>query len=88
MGLSRLPARWVYPTDAIPFGDITDENSEVYKMKNSDRNYAVLGYLDIRPRTTYLSKIRNPNPSMPDAYDKPLGRKEYEVLLRSLIRVL
>ncbi|MAH12540.1 MAG: hypothetical protein CMO33_02230 [Verrucomicrobia bacterium] len=77
-GTIKTACQMVCPTDAITFGDITDENSEVYKMKNSDRNYAVLGYLDIRPRTTYLSKIRNPNPLMPDAYDKPLGRKEYE----------
>ena len=55
-----------------------DPNSEVTELKNSDRNYAVLGYLAARPRTTYLSKIRNPNPKMPNAYDQPYTRKEYE----------
>ncbi|MBT6463891.1 MAG: TAT-variant-translocated molybdopterin oxidoreductase [Opitutae bacterium] len=66
------------PTDAITFGDILDEKSKVSELKSSDRNYAVLGYLDTRPRTSYLSKIRNPNPEMPNAYLQPFTRKEYE----------
>ena len=66
------------PTDAITFGDILDTESEVAQLKDSDRNYSVLGYLNIRPRTTYLTKIRNPNPAMPKAYAMPYARKEYE----------
>ena len=77
-GTIKTACQQVCPTDAISFGDILDETSEVSRLKESDRNYAVLGYLDIRPRTTYLSKIRNPNPKMPDSYEQPFGRKEYE----------
>ena len=66
------------PTGAITFGDIADETTEVYKVKQSDRNYSLLGYLNIRPRTTYLSKLRNPNAKMPDYYKMPLTRAEYK----------
>jgi MoCo/4Fe-4S cofactor protein with predicted Tat translocation signal len=55
------------PTGAIVFGDIKDPESRVSKMKQQDRNYRLLEYLNVNTRTSYLARIRNPNPKMPDA---------------------
>lgn len=77
-GAIKTACQQVCPTDAITFGDISDADTEVSKMKASDRNYSVLGYLNVRPRTTYLARLRNPNPKMPDAYDKPYAYAQYK----------
>jgi len=55
------------PTQAIVFGDIKDPESRVSKIKKEDRNYRLLEYLNVNTRTSYLARIRNPNPKMPDA---------------------
>ena len=56
------------PTEAIVFGDVKDPESRVSKMKMQDRNYRLLEYLNVKTRTSYLARIRNPNPKMPDAH--------------------
>jgi molybdopterin-containing oxidoreductase family iron-sulfur binding subunit len=52
------------PTQAITFGNINDKESRVAKLKESNLNYAMLAELNMRPRTTYLAKIRNPHPEL------------------------
>ena len=65
------------PAGAIVFGDVSDADSTVSKLKLLPQNYSVLGDLLTKPRTTYLARIRNPNPAMPD-YHEPFSTEEYE----------
>jgi molybdopterin-containing oxidoreductase family iron-sulfur binding subunit len=65
------------PAGAIMFGDISDAGSSVSKLKLSPLNYSVLGDLLTKPRTTYLARVRNPNPAMPDAH-APYSTEEYD----------
>jgi molybdopterin-containing oxidoreductase family iron-sulfur binding subunit len=52
------------PTQAIIFGDMDDPKSRVAQLKNDSRDYALLEELNIRPRTTYLARVRNPHPEL------------------------
>jgi molybdopterin-containing oxidoreductase family iron-sulfur binding subunit len=52
------------PTEAIVFGDINDKESQVTKLKTSPLNYGLLTELNTRPRTTYLARLKNPNPEI------------------------
>jgi molybdopterin-containing oxidoreductase family iron-sulfur binding subunit len=55
------------PNDAITFGDISDPNSAVSKLRVRERGYRLLEYLNVNTRTWYFARIRNPNPRMPGA---------------------
>jgi MoCo/4Fe-4S cofactor protein with predicted Tat translocation signal len=52
------------PTNAITFGDLNDPESQVSKMREDTRSYDLLGYLNLKPRTFYLARIRNHNPAI------------------------
>jgi MoCo/4Fe-4S cofactor protein with predicted Tat translocation signal len=49
------------PTQAITFGNINDAQSRVHALKTNPRNYELLQELNVRPRTSYLARVRNEN---------------------------
>jgi MoCo/4Fe-4S cofactor protein with predicted Tat translocation signal len=67
------------PAEAIVYGDISDPDSAVTRLKAQERTYTVLDFLLTKPRCTYLARVRNPNPEMPDYKDLPMPNttKEY-----------
>jgi molybdopterin-containing oxidoreductase family iron-sulfur binding subunit len=52
------------PTEAIVFGDINNREAVVAKLKADPLNYGLLTELKTQPRTTYLAKLKNPNPEI------------------------
>jgi molybdopterin-containing oxidoreductase family iron-sulfur binding subunit len=78
-GLEHIPDRFMQtaceqacPTGAIVFGDIYDHDANagkgslVKQARNDPRTYALLAFLNTRPRTTYMLRLRNPNPVLVD----------------------
>jgi molybdopterin-containing oxidoreductase family iron-sulfur binding subunit len=57
----RTACQQACPTQAITFGDINQSTSQVRKLKEEKLNYSLLAELNVRPRTTYLAELRNPN---------------------------
>ena len=76
-GTIKTACQQACPAEAIVFGNIDDPKSKVALAKADPRNYTTLEFLNTKPRLTYLARIRNPNPAMPDYYDMPLTSKVY-----------
>jgi len=54
----------VCPTVAIHFGDLNDAHSEVVAAKASPLDYVLLAELNTRPRTSYTTRVLNPDPEL------------------------
>ncbi len=69
-GAIRTACQQACPTKAIVFGDLSDQESRVAALHASPLAYAVLGELNVKPRTMYLARIRNPNPELTSSDDE------------------
>jgi molybdopterin-containing oxidoreductase family iron-sulfur binding subunit len=76
-GTIKTACQQACPAEAIAFGNLNDPNSRVSRLKTQQRNYSLLDFLGTKPRTTYLSRVRNPNPRMPDYQPLPATWEEY-----------
>lgn len=47
------------PTNAIIFGDLNDEASQVSQWRTDDKNFLLLEEIGIKPTVSYLLKVRN-----------------------------
>jgi molybdopterin-containing oxidoreductase family iron-sulfur binding subunit len=63
-GAFQTACQQACPTDAIHFGDLNDNTSEVAQRAKSGRAYKVLEELNVKPRVSYLARIKNPNPEL------------------------
>jgi len=56
------------PANSISFGNmLLGKGAKVMRARDSKRNYSLLNYIGTIPRTTYLARVKNPNPKMPNA---------------------
>jgi len=60
-GTVQTACQQACPSSAISFGDLTDRESVVSQDKMNERNYVMLEEINVRPRTSYLGKLRNTN---------------------------
>ncbi|HYE62778.1 MAG TPA: TAT-variant-translocated molybdopterin oxidoreductase [Phycisphaerales bacterium] len=82
-GFFQVACQQACPTDAITFGDQLDKGSRVHAMRKNARSYALLGYLNTRPRTSHMVRVMNPKRELCSAdrvaeWDKPLGHGEHD----------
>ncbi len=52
------------PMQSITFGDLNNPDSAVVQARKNSRRYEMLAELSVKPRTSYLARVTNPNPEL------------------------
>ncbi|MGP1272343.1 MAG: TAT-variant-translocated molybdopterin oxidoreductase [Phycisphaerales bacterium] len=76
-GFFKTACQAACPTGAIVFGDLLDQSSKVAEAARDGRSYALLGYLNTRPRTTYRVALANPNPRLREPVENPFHHESH-----------
>lgn len=58
-GSIKTACQQACPTNAIMFGDVNDENSEIVNWRKNERSYYLLEEVGIKPTVSYMVKVRN-----------------------------
>lgn len=77
-GALQTACQQACPTQAIVFGDISDERSHVRRLKDHPLSYGMLEHLNTRPRVSYLAGVGNPNHDVEAPQPDPLVAPEQE----------
>ena len=78
-GFVQTACQQACPTNSIVFGDIYDYESNggagsaVSQTRTDPRSYGLLAYLNTRPRTSHMVRVRNPNPAIRTPRVDPFG---------------
>ncbi|MEX0793543.1 MAG: 4Fe-4S dicluster domain-containing protein, partial [Pirellulaceae bacterium] len=72
----RTACQEACPAQAIEFGDLNNGESRVAANHENPRAYAMLAELNVKPRTKYLARIRNPHPWLAAEEDHGPGHEE------------
>lgn len=73
-GSIKTACQQACPTNAIMFGDVNDEKSEIAQWRNDDKNYFLLEEVGVKPTVSYLLKVRNQEEAM--HHEEHVGGKE------------
>lgn len=63
-GSIKTACQQACPTNAIMFGDLNDQNSEIVKWRNDNRNYFLLEEVGVKATVSYMVKVRNQEEAM------------------------
>jgi hypothetical protein len=82
-GFVQSACQQACPSGAVTFGDLLDKTSnngagsEARRMRDNQRSYLLLGYLNTRPRTTHMVRVANPNPRLASAARRQLWESPF-----------